>query len=136
MRRSEVQRLRRSIVEEALSDDDVRLFLQGLLRSFTPAAHFHGDVALAAIAVALEPIATDLASEFIGKLSSLRVAELPLSPRVARLVVESRRARIADDTVRTARVAQEARVAEGPISEDDPTALPASNADTVHLVQP
>lgn len=89
-KRKEVLEVAFALKEEALTEDDIKLFVSALLRGFKPLKKFSGDIALSALAVALETIPRSFAESFLKDLSALHIQELPMSPRVALLVLRNR----------------------------------------------
>jgi hypothetical protein len=63
-----------------------------LMKDFRIGQHFEHEIAIAAMAVALEKRSTAFAEEFLVDLAKLRLAEMPLCIRVARECVKHRMA--------------------------------------------
>ena len=91
-RSTEVQQLRKALDEGRLSADDINSFISNLLFRFARGQQFDDDTTLAAIAVALESLDLphSFADEYLEDLAQLRITELPMAPRVARLCLENR----------------------------------------------
>lgn len=87
----EVHRVRTALANCEISEQSIWQFSAELLRQYVPGELFPHEMALAATAVVLETRATTFASEFIGGLARLELAELPIAIRVAR---ESARAQL------------------------------------------
>jgi len=85
-----VEELRQSLQSEAVADEEVRAFVNGLLRTFRPGVLFAYDLVLAAIAVALCRRRTRFASEYISDLAQLKSSELRRAVAIARLVRRNR----------------------------------------------
>jgi hypothetical protein len=97
--REEVDMLGAALASGAVTDEDLRSFTRELMESFEGGKTFAYDIALAAIAVALEPHRAPIADEILRGLADLQVAEMRTSTHVARLCLEQRRAEpIAVDT--------------------------------------
>jgi hypothetical protein len=90
--------LRRSEITEAM----IRDFAGALAMEFRKGQRLPGDLALAALAVVLEHWPTDFAEEYLCDLSSLHLAEMGTSIRVARECLKARYALPANQ-VQTAR---------------------------------
>lgn len=99
-RRQEVLALRRALEAGAISFDDVQVFIQGLLAGFVRGGRSHAEVVIAAVVVAIEPLTLPGIDEFLVDLARVKVAEMPMSPRVARLSRRERSARLAQLTQR------------------------------------
>jgi len=84
LRTKEVSAVRDALRQEAITDDAVRRFVHLLLRDLRPGERFAHELAVAALAVALERWATEFADEFLDDLSRLRLAEMSTCIRVAR----------------------------------------------------
>lgn len=85
-------------------NDEIEQFVARLLHRFRPGRRFAFDASLAAVVVALELYPAPFATKFIEELAGAKVAEIPLAPRVARLVLEGRKSSVIAETRRTARV--------------------------------
>lgn len=83
-RREEVLLVRRAIAQGEVTESSIRRFVSDLLCDFKRDERFPHEVALAAIAVAVEKRVTDFVEEFMLDLARLKLAELPLAIRVAR----------------------------------------------------
>ena len=79
-----VKKIRLAIRHGALAESDVTSFAADVTAPFQPGARLPGDLALAALAVALEDLPADFAEEYLYKLAGLRLAEMTNSIRVAR----------------------------------------------------
>jgi hypothetical protein len=84
LRTKEVSDVREALRQGAISDDTVRRFVHVLLRDLRLGERFAHELAIAALAVAIERWATKFADEFLGDLSRLRLAEMSTCIRVAR----------------------------------------------------
>ena len=79
-----------SLNHGAVSENTIRQFVATLMTEFRPQHRFPYDLALAALAVVLERRPTDFADEFLCYLARLRLAEMPVSIRVARACLTHR----------------------------------------------
>jgi len=82
-----VRALRRAILFGTITERAVRQFTDNLFIDFQRGTRFPHEIALSAIAVALENVNTEFASEYLNDLARLRVLEMPLAPRVAQICV-------------------------------------------------
>lgn len=91
-RHPDVRQLRTSLKMGALAHLDVSQLVREFLADFRQGQRFTHEVALAAIAVALEEWPSPFAERFLRELAALDIAEMPMSSRVARscLVARSR----------------------------------------------
>lgn len=79
-----VRALRKCLASGELSEDGVRRYVAGLSRDFQSGTQFPHEIALAAIAVALESWNSSFADEYLRDLARLRrVSEFELAPGVA-----------------------------------------------------
>lgn len=83
-RAKEVAEIRESLKQEAITDDTLRRFVSRLLEDFRRGERFVHELALAALAVAVERRPTDFADEYLHDLARLQIAELSMAIRVAR----------------------------------------------------
>jgi hypothetical protein len=90
LRSKEVREIRESLRQGAITEETVREFVSSLMRAFHVGQRFVHEMALAALAVALERRPTDFAEEFLHDLSRLKLAELCLCLRVARVCIQER----------------------------------------------
>lgn len=103
--RPEVIELRRAFEAEAIDSDDFHSFVNELLGHFRRGARFHAEGVIAALAVAIETLPARFAQEFLQDLARVKIAELPLAPRVARLSLRERDKRVSQLTVRDLTIA-------------------------------
>jgi len=96
----EVRRAIAALDEGALAENDIRQFVSTLMAEFSEGVRFPYDVALAAIAVVLEGRSSDFADEYLHDLSRLKLAEMPLSIRVARECLKYRVKSLAGNQVK------------------------------------
>lgn len=83
-RRQEVSAVREALRQGALTEGTIRRFAVSLLDDLHPGTRFSHELAISALAVALESRPTDFAEEFLRDLARLKIAEMSLSIRVAR----------------------------------------------------
>lgn len=76
--------MKEGLRQEAITDNTLRNFVSSLLQDLRRGERFPHELAVAAIAVALEGRATDFADEFLHDLSRLELAEMSACIRVAR----------------------------------------------------
>lgn len=76
----------------SLDESSVARFVAELLSSFERGAQFRHDLTLAALAVAVEATFSPQVDLFLDRLARLRISEIPIASRIARLVLKSRRA--------------------------------------------
>jgi hypothetical protein len=88
----EAQAIVEALQSGELTEDAVREFVTALLGDLQKGKRFANDLALATLAVVLEPCATDFAEEYLRDLSRLRLAEMGLSSRIARECLKQRAA--------------------------------------------
>jgi hypothetical protein len=86
----EVQEVIAALAEGRLTDEEVRAFVSMLLADLRQGERFAHDLALAALAVALEGRTTALAQEYLQELADLERAEMSTSIRVARECLRQR----------------------------------------------
>jgi hypothetical protein len=90
-RSGEIADIRFALARETLSEDQVRVFVEGLLRGLKVGHRLEHDTALCAIAVALETVPGRFADEFLDGLAAVRATELGRPARVARESIKERR---------------------------------------------
>jgi hypothetical protein len=88
--RREVLALRQALDAGAIAFEDVQAFARGLVGQFVRGTHSPADAVLAAVVVAIEPLPSGPIEEFLKNLAGVKVAEMPMSPRVARLALRER----------------------------------------------
>ena len=80
----QVEHLRIALGQGELTEKSLRDFVATLLRDLEYGKKFPHDIALAAMAVALETRPTAFAEEFVLDLARLDLAEFPMATRVAK----------------------------------------------------
>lgn len=106
-RREEVARVRQSLRDGSTTIVDIRDFVGALLAELQRGVRFPHDVAIAAVAVALQDHPGSFAEEYLRDLARTRIAELRASPMVAAACLERRRVTPATDkTVRLGPIPQ------------------------------
>lgn len=83
--------LHRAFVLGTIPVETVRDYAQGLTAGFQRGVRFPYEPELCLLAVALEENESDVAEEFLRDLAQVRVAEMPMSPRVAALCLNARK---------------------------------------------
>lgn len=103
---SHVEAARRQLFENA---DDARRGIEEFVRErlvdLKPKTYFPHEPAFCALAVALETLPMPAAEDFLSELAALRIAEMPISPRVAALCLKRRRELLASNTLAVFEVA-------------------------------
>jgi hypothetical protein len=99
-RRPEVAAIGEALLQGAITEDSLRRFVSRLTVDFRRGERFVHELALAALAVAVEKRPTDFAEEFLHDLARLRIAEVSMAMRVARECLE-RRVSVADNKSKT-----------------------------------
>jgi hypothetical protein len=89
--RPEVRGIEKSLAEGGLSEGAIRDFVSTCMSDLRRGERFPHDLALAALAVALENRQTALAKAYLRDLSRLKLAEMTTSIRVARECLEHSR---------------------------------------------
>jgi hypothetical protein len=74
-----------------ITDDMLQAYVDRLMADFRRGEKFRFDATLAFLAVAVESVISPFANRFLEALGSVRLVEMPLSPRVARTVLENRK---------------------------------------------
>lgn len=128
--RPEVLEVRRAFKAEAIHADDIRSFVDDMFVDFARGSRFHGEVVIAAIAVAVETLPVRFAQSFLEDLARVRISELPLAPRVARLSIQERDKRLSQLTVRDMTLSEPVPETGGPIHELRPERVSSSIDDT------
>ena len=126
----EVLSVRKALLRGEITEELLRSFVSELICNFQRGEHFAHELALAAIAVAIESRMTDFTEEFLLDLARLKLSELPLAIRVAR---ECLAARVS--LARNRRIAYVAAPFAGTVSRvrvncDQPIARPVGNSTT------
>lgn len=100
-------------------------FVGGLMESFERGQRFPEECTLAALAVVLEILGIAFADQFLEKLASLRIREIPIAPRVAMNALSRRRQHIAGltDTLKVVSIPQPSQASVP--TEFEPTAIEA-----------
>lgn len=89
-RSPQVAAIRQALASGQLTEDAIRRFSDNLTGSIKVGSPFEHDVAIAAIAVALQDRATTFADDYLRALANLKLAEMPMSIRVARECLKKR----------------------------------------------
>lgn len=126
--RPEVVAVRRALMAGELTTGEVAAFVRATLRRLSPGKKLTEEVAVAAVAVALESLPGKFAVEFLENLAALRVQELPLAPRVAALALARRKETIVESTERSEAIAEAPSESTG-ATEFEPTRFDARTTD-------
>lgn len=89
-RSEDVENLRLALRNGEITEETLRAFSGNVLRELEHGKRLHHELALAAIAVALEIRPTPFAEEYVLDLARLELAELPIAIRVARKACQER----------------------------------------------
>lgn len=103
----EVKRARQMLALTHAAPRDVEALVAELARSVRPGRRFYGDTALAAIAVVLEHSPGQFAENILSSMARVNAAELPMTPRIARIALRIRNTRFAKTTMKSIRVASD-----------------------------
>jgi hypothetical protein len=87
-----VHDIRESLRRGSITEDSIREFVSSLMKGFHVGSRFEHEMALAALAVAIERRSTRFAEGFLSDLASLKLVEMPLCIRVARECLRQRAA--------------------------------------------
>jgi hypothetical protein len=88
--RPEASGVRQALRDGALSEEAVRDWIASLLKGLRPGVLFPHDGTLAALAVACAGPGTTFGEAVLRKFAELKLAEIPLAPRVARHFLQQR----------------------------------------------
>ena len=97
-RRPEVLELRRALDQGSITPEHLRQFAASVFQRFEAGKRFYADVTFCALAMAMETYATTFAEEYLRELSGLRIAEMPMSAKVAKIALHAR-ARLLSGTI-------------------------------------
>src|SRR5690242_292337 len=91
LRRSKyVNDLEEALKSGSITEQTIKNFATDLLKTLKAGETFQYDLTLAGLAIALERRSSDFAEEYLHDLSKLKLAEMPMSIRVARECLKSR----------------------------------------------
>jgi hypothetical protein len=99
-KRVEVLALKRALMSGSVTFDDVRAFVERLMERFVRGSKSQIDIVLAAIVNAIDFLPAKRVDDFLDSLAGVRIAEMPMAPRVARLAVRERWNRFTEVTIR------------------------------------
>jgi hypothetical protein len=102
---SHVKAARRHLENAYEARRDIEEFVRERLVDLKSKTYFPHEPALCALAVALETLPMPAAEDFLSELAALRIAEMPLSPRIAALCLKRRRELFASNTLAVFEVA-------------------------------
>jgi hypothetical protein len=86
-----VRNIRTAIRHGEITQSVIQEFVSQQTAQYKKGEQLPGDLAIAAIGVALERLVTEFAEEYLHDLARLSLAEMPISIRVARECLKSRR---------------------------------------------
>lgn len=104
-RSSEVAELRKYIAIQVIDRAQVEDFIRDIVSRVEIGKRSSYDISLAALAIVYERLGGPFPTEFLERLASLQVAELPMSTRVARIARRVRTAHVPGSTAKVLRVA-------------------------------
>jgi hypothetical protein len=97
---SQVEAARRHLFENVdEARRDIGEFVRERLVDLEPKTYFSHEPAFCALAVALETLPIPAAEDFLSELAALRIAEMPISSRVASQCLQRRRELLASNTL-------------------------------------
>ena len=109
--RSDIAAIRRHLFDNAgEARRAIEEYVRERLIDLKPKTYFPHEPAFCALAVVLETLPMPAAEDFLSELSVLKIAEMPISPRVAALCLQRRREILISNTVAEFKV--------GPIQPD------------------
>jgi len=94
----DVEAVRRHLLESMNARLEIEEFVRERLIDLKPTIYFPHEPAFCALAVALETLSMPAAEDLLSELAALRIAEMPISPRVAALCLRRRREILISDT--------------------------------------
>lgn len=100
----DVEAVRRHLLESMDARREIEEFVRERLIDLKPTIYFPHEPAFCALAVALETLSMPAPEELLSELAALRIAEMPISPRVAALCLWHRREILISDTRKVFRV--------------------------------
>lgn len=103
----DIEAVRRQLFENAdNAQRDIEGFVRERLVDLKPKTYFPHEPAFCALAVALETMPMPIAENFLSELAALKIAEMPISSRVAALCLQRRRERLISNTQGVFKVAR------------------------------
>jgi hypothetical protein len=102
--RTEVFDVRRAVENGAVKFAEIDFFVRSLFGEFEKGKKFLGDIIISALAISLELIPARDAESFLYELAQLRLSELPMSSRVAKIAIHNRNVMIGGLTFRKFRI--------------------------------
>jgi len=87
---SDVRALATGIRFGEVTADETREFVGMIMKEFRPGEYFHNNLALAALAVAMETWSSEFVEEYLLDLARLTAPELNISARIARECIKKR----------------------------------------------
>jgi hypothetical protein len=88
--RPEIYQVQEGLRQGTITEGAIRDFVADLIKGIRPGVYFSDDLTLAALAVACENVQTPFVDTLLRELAELRLAEMPLGPRMARDVLAQR----------------------------------------------
>lgn len=118
--RSDIAAIKRHLFDDAgEAQRDIEGFVRERLIDLKPKTYFPHEPAFCALAVVLETLPVPVAEKLLSELSSLEIAEMPISSRVAKLCLQKRRELLISNTLAEFRVGATSMPCESsPIRQD------------------
>ena len=102
--RKDVVVVRKYLLNSMDAHREIEEFVRERLVDLKPKVYFPHEAAFCALAVALEPLSMPAAQSFLSQLAALRIAEMPISSRVAAICLLHRRDLIISNTMRVFKI--------------------------------
>lgn len=128
--------IRRAINEGAITPEYITKYVSDLFSGFKKGLLFPHEHVLSAFAVALETSPLEIAEDYLLDLSKLRIMEMPISPRVARICLLNRFERINPLTCKTLKVTTISENTESRVVSSEPYRIDGNNFHEIHEVKP
>lgn len=100
----DVKAVRQHLLNSMDARREIEEFVRERLFDLKPKLYFPHEPAFCALAVALETLPTPAAEDLLSELAALRIAEMPMSSRVAVLCLRHRRKLLISNTVKVFKV--------------------------------
>jgi hypothetical protein len=102
--RRDVEAVRQHLLDSMDARREIEEFVRERLVDLKPKIYFPHEPAFCALAVALETLSMPAAEDLLSELAALRIAEMPMSSRVAALCLRHRRKLLISNTVKVFKV--------------------------------
>ncbi len=100
----EIKAVRKQILNNPNAQIEIEEFVRDRLIDLKPKRYFPHEPAFCALAVAIENLPVPMAEKFLNELAELKIAEMPMSSRVAVLCLQRRRELLIGETEKHFRV--------------------------------